>query len=179
MKRFRILWPLFFLLLIYGPALASDPFLEAGVAKKQVPVAAPDFTLRVWEGKDISLQELKGRVVLLNFFEPWCPTCRKEAASFDRLGKEWKDDKAVFLQVAVKVEEKELRRIKKEWNLSLPILMDEGGKVAEAYEVAGHPETLFVDRAGRIVGKSFGDKNWTSKSMKVLIQHLVASTTDR
>ncbi len=179
MKRFRTLWFLFPLLLICGPALASDPFWEAGVARNQVPMAAPDFTLKVWEGKSVSLKDLKGKVILLNFFEPWCQTCRRETVSFDRLGKEWKGQEAVFLQVAVKVGEKELRRIKKEWNLSLPILRDDRGLAAEAYEVYGHPETLFVDRAGRIVGKSFGDKDWTSKSMKVLIQHLLSSKTDR
>ena len=175
MKRYRALWLLFPLFLICGPTLAADPFLEAGVAKTQVPLAAPDFTLKVLEGKTLSLKDLKRKVILLNFFEPWCPTCKKEAVSFDRLGKEWKGQGAVFLQVAVKVGEKELRRVKKEWNLSLPILMDEGGKVAEAYGVNGHPETLFVDRAGKIVGRSFGDKDWTSKSMTVLIQHLLSS----
>ena len=179
MKRFRTAWFFFPFLLICGPALAGDPFLEAGVAKNQVPISAPDFTLKVLEGKNLSLTDLKGKVVLLNFFEPWCPICRKEAVSFDRLGEEWKGQEAVFLQVAVKVEERELRRAKKEWNLSLPILMDEGGKVAEAYDVNGHPETLFVDRAGRIVGRSFGYKDWTSKSMTVLIQHLLVSKTDR
>ncbi len=179
MKRLRTLRFLFPLLLICGPALASDPFWEAGVARYQVPKAAPDFTLKVWEGKALSLEDLKGKVILLNFFEPWCPTCRKETISFDRLGKEWKGQGAAFLQVATRVEEKDLRRIKKEWNLSLPILRDDEGSVAEAYGVIGHPETLFVDRAGRIVGKSFGDKDWTSKSMKVLIQHLLSSKTDR
>jgi peroxiredoxin len=177
MKRFLTAWFSIPLLLICGPALASDPFFEAGVERNQVALAAPDFTLKVWEGKDLSLKDLKGKVVLLNFFEPWCPTCRKEAVSFDRLGKKWRGEEVVFLQVAVKVEEKDLRRIKKEWNLSLPILMDEGGSIAEACGVIGHPATLFIDQAGRIVGKSFGDKNWTSKSIAVLIQYLIASKT--
>ena len=73
-----------------GPKVSAQ-FFEAGVEKLDVPIAAPDFTLRELGGGKISLNEFRGKVVLLNFFSPWCPTCQKAASSFDKLNKEIKE----------------------------------------------------------------------------------------
>ncbi len=154
--------------------MVSAQFFEAGVEKLDVPIAAPDFTLRELGGKKISLNELRGKVVLLNFFSPWCPTCQKAAYFFDKLNKEIKEKGVVILQVGVEAQEKDLIKFKNDFHISLPILIDGNGSVAKAYKVWGHHETFFINRKGKIVGKTFEASNWVSASMRNLIDHLLA-----
>ncbi len=82
----------------------------------------------------------------------------------------------VLLQVASGAKKEELISFKKEFKISLPILMDEDGSVAKAYRLFGKHETFFISREGKIIGKTFeGGKEWTSPEMLNLIQHLLAA----
>ena len=149
-------------------------FFEAGVQKLEVPVKAPNFTLEVLGAGMMSLEALKGRIVILTFFFPSCPVCQKQASSLDELAGEIKNKDAVFLLVAIGVKEGELIEYKKEFHVSLPILIDGDGSVSKAYGVWGHHETFFINREGKIIGKTFAEKDWTSASIKNLIQYLLA-----
>jgi len=170
MKRLMMSMFLIVNLFLWNIPIAIAQFPEAGVQKLEVPVQAPDFTLEVLGGGKISLRELRGKIVLLNFFTSWCPVCQEEFLSFDRLSKDFKDKDIVFLKVAVKAKEKDLIRYRK----FAPILMDDDGSIARAYGVgAGHHETFFINRDGKIVGKTFTEKDWTSTSVKTLIEHLL------
>jgi peroxiredoxin len=179
MKRPRefLLFLTFFLLFLFlageTPPVRAQYF-EAGVEKLDVPVDAPDFVLEKLEGGRVSLQDLRGKVVLLNFFTPWCPVCRKEASAFRKVVEEMKGQGIVFLLVATESNGKEVAEFKKEFHISIPILLDEDGRVAKAYGVFGHHECYFINREGKIVGKGFGEKDWTSPPMKELLRLLVA-----
>jgi peroxiredoxin len=155
-----------------SPAVAQ--FFEAGVQKLETPVEAPNFSLKEIGGRKISLKESRGKVVLVNFFSPSCSLCQKQASSFDKLDEVIKSKDAVFLSVAVEGREKELLEYKNKFNISMPILIDENGLVAKAYRIRGHHETFFINREGKIVGKTYAEKDWTSPSMRKLIQHLLA-----
>ena len=76
--------------------------------------------------------------------------------------------------MGVEAEEKDLIKFKNDFHISLPILIDENGSVAKAYKVWGHHETFFINRKGKIVGKTFEASNWVSASMRNLIEHLLA-----
>jgi len=170
MKRLMMSMFLIVNLFLWNIPVATAQFPEAGVQKLGVPVQAPDFTLEILGGGKISLRELRGKIIVLNFFTSWCPVCQEEFLSFDKLSKEFKDRDIVFLKVAVKAKEKDLLRYRK----FAPILMDNNGSIARAYGVrAGHHETFFINREGKIVGKTFTEKDWTSASVKTLIEHLL------
>ncbi len=157
-------------LFLWNIPVATAQFPEAGVQKLEVPVQTPDFTLKVLGGGKISLRELRGKIIVLNFFTSWCPVCQNEFLSFDKLSKEFKDRDIVFLKVAVKAKEKDLTRYRK----FAPILMDDDGSIAKAYGVGvGHHETFFINRKGKIIGKTFTEKDWTSQSVKDLVQYLL------
>ena len=173
MKRFTIIFFFLSLLLIWDVSIATAQFLEAGVQKLETPVAAPDFTLKDLTGREISLKDLKGKVVVLNFFSIWCSVCEKQASSFDKLDEEIKEKEIVFLHLAVGGREKELLEYKNKFNISIPILIDKKGSVAKAYKVRSHHETFFINREGKIVGKTFAEKDWTSPATKNLIQYLL------
>ena len=142
--------------------------------KLEVAGKVPDIRLKVLRGGKMSLKELQGEIVLLNFFAYRCEICRKESAAFDELGEEMKGKGLVFLEVATEGTEKDLLKFTEEFNISSPILMDKHGSVARAYEVFGHHETFFLNREGRIFGKSFGMGIWTSPNMIKVLERLVA-----
>ena len=154
--------------LLWNAPIVIAQFLEAGVQKLEVPVEAPNFALNVFGGGKVSVKELRGKIIILNFFSSWCPICQEEFLSFDKLYEEFKDKDIVFLRVAVKAKEKDLVKYKK----FSPILMDNNGGVAKAYGV-GHHATFFINREGKIVGKVFAEKDWASTSMRNLIEHLL------
>lgn len=153
--------------------VATGQFSEAGVQKLETPITAPDFGLKVVGGGKISLKELRGKIVVLNFFSSWCPVCREEFLSLEKLHTEFKSKNIVFLKVAVKGEETELISIQDKLNITSPILIDDDGSTARAYRV-GHHETFFIGREGKILGRTFSQKDWASESMKNLIRHLLA-----
>ena len=76
-------------------------------------------------------------------------------------------------KIAIKEREKDLISYKNKFRVSSPILLDERGQIASAFGVWSHPETFFINREGKIVGRVFGGKDWISESMRNLIQHLL------
>jgi peroxiredoxin len=78
-----------------------------------------------------------------------------------------------MLKVSIKEKEKALIKYKKKFNISSPLMIDEKGRVANAYGVWAHPTTFFINRKGKIVGREFGGREWISKTMKNLIQSLL------
>ncbi len=86
---------------------------------------------------------------------------------------EFKGTDLVPLKVEVKEKEQDVLNYKNKFNVSCPILMDDNASVASSYGVWNHPETFFINRDGKIVGRVMKDMDWTSKSMTNLIQSLL------
>jgi peroxiredoxin len=159
--------------LFWNAPLAVAQFSEAGVQKLRVAVDAPDFTLKELGGGKISLKELRGKIILLNFFATWWPNCQRESPSFAKLSGEFKNPELVLLKVASKEKEKDILKYKKEHNISSPILFEDDAAVANAYGVSNRPQTFFVNREGKIVGRILKEMDWTTKNMKDLIEYLL------
>lgn len=174
MRRFTIIFFFLVIFLLWNTSIAIAQFFEAGVQKLEPPITAPDFALHKLGGGKISLKASRGKVILLNFFTPWCEVCRKEVSGIEKLAEDVKDKRVVFLPVAAKEDEKDLKEYKKEFHISSPILLDKDGSVAKAYRVFGHHETFFINREGKIVGRTFAERDWASESMRKLIQYLLA-----
>ena len=151
----------------------SAEFLEAGVQKLEKPIDAPDFSLKMLGRDEVSLKESKGRVILINFSHPYCSVCEKQILSLNKLDEEIKNKDLVILFVSIEGKEKDLFEFKNRLNISSPILIDDNGIVSRAYQVRGHHESFFIDRQGKIVGKTFSVEDWTSKNMKRLIEFLL------
>ena len=79
----------------------------------------------------------------------------------------------VLLKVATKEKEKNLIKYKNEFKVSSPILIDDNASVANAYGIWNRPNTFFISREGKIVGRVVKEMDWTSKNMRKLIQYLV------
>ncbi len=78
----------------------------------------------------------------------------------------------VLLKVAIKDKEEDVKKYKSEFKISSPIMIDDG-RVANAYGVWSHPETFFINREGKIVGRELKEMDWTSRSVKNLVLSLL------
>ncbi len=128
--------------------------------------AAPDFTLESISGDKVSLSELRGKVVLLNFWASWCPPCRDEIPSLYTLNAAMSGKNYRLLAVAIDEGGRNaVSQFLKKTGVSLPVLVDPGGVVAKRYGITGVPETFVIDRMGKIRKKVVGPIDWTEPEM--------------
>lgn len=123
--------------------------LEAEDARRQ----KADFTLSDLQGKTWHMRELKGKVVLVNFWATWCPPCRKEMPDLQALYDKYKDQGFVVLSISDE-EAAKVSPFITERNISYPVLLDPGRKVNDAFVVEGIPKSFVYDREGELVAQS-------------------------
>ena len=114
--------------------------------------SAPDFTLETLNGEQISLSELRGKVVLVNFWASWCPPCRAEMPAIESV---YRSYKGLGLEVlAVNTTNQDdvtaAAAFVQELGLSFPIPLDHAGAVSASYNLRGLPSSYFIDRQGII-----------------------------
>lgn len=90
-----------------------------------------------------------------------------------KVQEEFKGADIVFLKVAIEAKEKELAAYRKEFHVFSPILMDESFSVADSYGVWSHPETFFISRDGKVLGRALRGMDWTAPQTKALLRYLV------
>ena len=137
-------------------ATSSDPQFAAAMAKLDADDAKrqnADFTLTDLQGKAWHFQDLRGKVVLVNFWATWCPPCRKEMPDLDTLFNRFKDQGFVVLAISDEEAAKVVPFIG-ERKISYPILLDPGRKVNELFQVEGIPKSFVYDRVGKLVAQS-------------------------
>ncbi|HEX3178122.1 MAG TPA: TlpA disulfide reductase family protein [Methylomirabilota bacterium] len=156
MKRWRWLLPLaavpLLALLAYG--FRVDPH---SIPSPLVGRPAASFALTPFEGAPITLQALRGKVVVVNFWASWCnPACYEEAPVLERAWRTYQGRGVVVLGVDMQDTPEAAQTFIRRFDLTFPNAPDVGGKMAVEYGVYGVPETFFVDRAGRIRAKHVG-----------------------
>ncbi|MEW8390570.1 MAG: TlpA disulfide reductase family protein [Candidatus Thiodiazotropha sp.] len=119
------------------------------LAAKAQPMA-PDFTLKSREGVNIKLSELRGQVVMVNFWASWCGPCRQEMPLLQQLFERYQSLGFSLLGVNVDEDRAAADKMLKDLPVSFPILYDDRSKVSKEYQVKAMPSTFMVDRDGRI-----------------------------
>lgn len=123
--------------------------VEAGDAP-----AAPDFTLPSLDGNgDVTLSDLRGKVVVLNFWASWCLPCRDEAPLLESAWQRWQDRGVVVLGIDAQDFKADARKFVAKYDQTYPNAHDGSGETLGRYGITGFPETWFVDREGRLVGE--------------------------
>ncbi len=114
--------------------------------------SAPDFTLELLSGGEVTLSDLRGQAVMINLWASWCPPCRAEMPAIERVYQDLKDEGLVVLAVNTTYQDSEsaAAAFVAEFGLTFPILLDRTGAVSNRYQLRGLPSTYFVDREGVI-----------------------------
>ncbi len=125
-----------------------------------------DFYLMDTDGIYTRLSEHKGKVIFLNFFATWCPPCRNEMPSMQKLYEKMKGSD--FEMIAVSVDRGGSERVKDFTNkngYSFKVLLDNDGSAAKKYSVSSIPATFIIDKRGNIVSSAIGERDWSDPSV--------------
>ena len=160
----RLILLIVVILLVGGAAyLSSTGTLHEPVKSVVAGDVAPDFQLEDTEGNLVSLASLRGKVVLLNFWATWCPPCREEMPSMEKLNEIMAGDD--FVMLAVNAEE-DGRTVVPEFLAKNPhtftILYDDKGVVQKRYGVYKFPESFVIRKDGTVSEKIIGPIDWAS-----------------
>ena len=135
---------------------------------------APTFTLPSRSGDTVSLGQLKGKVVMLNFWASWCGPCRQEMPLLDQMHKRY--SALGFTLVGVNVDEnsKDAEAWLSKTPVSFPVLFDRESKVSKLYDVNAMPSTVFIDRQGNVryqhKGYKTGDEGEYLNQIRALLK---------
>jgi thiol-disulfide isomerase/thioredoxin len=111
---------------------------------------APSFTLPSRAGDIVSLDQLKGKVVMLNFWASWCGPCRAEMPLLEQMHKRYSSLGFTMVGVNVEANTADAERWLKDTPVSFPVLFDRESKVSKLYDVNAMPSTVFIDRKGNV-----------------------------
>lgn len=131
-------------------AILGLALIEANRSRPAVGTLAPDFTLETLDSEVITLSELRGNVVLINFWASWCVPCKEEAPALEALWRQYKDQDVVFLGIDWADPENLAREYLEGFDITFPNGRDLGEKIGDLYKISGVPETYLVDQNGVI-----------------------------
>jgi len=158
-----------------GPAPAAESYTKKlRIEKPEKAIPAPDFTLEDLSGRRISLKDLRGKVVFLNFWATWCPPCVVEMPSMEELHKEFGNNGLVILAINFRETPEQVNAFAKKHKLTFIMLLDSDGSVFELYQAWALPVTTIIGNGGEIVGRAMGARDWDSKEGRGYFGQLVA-----
>jgi peroxiredoxin len=185
----------FFLLFIMGVAVASVGFylLYAGfdapagsqnrgsdrlyndIGVLKIPHTAQPLEIQLEDafGNAIRLSDFRGKIVFLNFWASWCPTCVVEMPSMEKLHRRFKDKDFVMIAVNLRESDAQVKSFLEKFKLTFTTLLDSTGEVGSWFAVHALPTTFVLDKNGRIIGKAMGPREWDSKEAVAFFEHLI------
>jgi len=133
---------------------------------------APAFSFAM-NGKPMQLSDLRGKVVVLNFWFSTCPPCIEEAAALNRLHTQISPQGGMVLGVDVNDSEADYQRFLREHSVNFPTFLEPDDKIHLAYGSTVFPETYIIDRSGRIARKVIGPQDWDHGQNYAFIESLL------
>ena len=128
------------------------------------------FTLKDLNDKEHNLADYKGKFVFLNFWATWCPPCRAEMPSMQKMYETWDQSKYVLIAVNSGETKKHVKKFAEENGYTFPILLDKDSKIARQFNIRGIPTTFIIGKDGQVLEKIVGSREWTAKDMEFLTE---------
>ncbi len=157
-------------------AWGEDPFAALKLFLPRRQATAPDFTVAGLDGPPVRLRDFAGQVILLNFWATWCPPCREEMPSLERLYRRFQS--RMFTVVALSIDsrgEEVVRPFVKGLGLTFPVGLDSKMSVAGEYRVAGLPTSILIGESAGITAIAVGPRDWDSPAAHQVIEKMLAS----
>jgi peroxiredoxin len=165
---------------VIGGAVLAAALALILVSESRVPpplgrgAKAPDFSLPTLDGQGrIQLSDLRGHVVLVNFWATWCKPCEDEMPSMERLYRRLHKQGFEILAVSVDEDPALVESFRERLSISFPIVLDGRQVVSGLYQTTGFPESLLIDESGKVVERYVGPRDWAIYSDR--IQRLISA----
>jgi cytochrome c biogenesis protein CcmG, thiol:disulfide interchange protein DsbE len=142
-----------------------------GGTTPQVGAPAPNFTLESLDGRQVSLAELRGRPILINFWATWCPPCRAEMPDLQEVSRAYENAGLVVLGLNLQESRDDVQRYADTLGLTFPLLLDRDGVVATHYNLTALPTSYFIDRDGIVRDRYIGPL--TAKGLRSKVAKIV------
>ena len=135
---------------------------------------APEFLLEDTKGNKVSLSDFRGKVVMVNFWATWCPPCKEEMPSMERLNKIMANDDFVMLAINVEANGRSVvPNFLKENPHNFTVLYDDEGSVQQQYGVFKFPESFIIRKDGTVDKRVIGQIDWASQRTVAYIKSLI------
>ncbi len=148
-------------------------FRDLGFYPASLDQDKQSFELSTLEDETRSLEDYRGKWLVMNFWATWCPPCRMEMPSLDQLQDKFRDKPLRVITINVQQNPSPIRQFKNNYGFDLPILLDESGTVTRNYGATGLPETWILSPTNRPIVKLDGPLEWHSDPIVSALQRLI------
>lgn len=168
-KIFALLTPFLTVAIVFVWCIAC-----VSLSTAQEKEAAPGFSLKGLNGEIKRLEDYRGKLILLNFWATWCPPCREEMPSLEKLYRSLKDRGFVILGISSDIAgKKAVKPFVEEFKLTFPILLDPDSKVTNLYMVRARPTSYLVNPQGYLITRWLGPRDWMEEKLFKSIESLL------
>jgi peroxiredoxin len=158
---------------VTAESFTADELHAVGLSQVRPGTRIIDFELQDLKGKKVKLSGLAGQVVFLNFWATWCPPCRAEMPSMERLHARLKDKGLTIIGVDLQEGRREVEDFVREYKISFPIVTDHNGSVASSYGIRSIPTTYLIGRDGTILAGRIGGQEWDDPAIAAFLEKLL------
>ena len=131
-----------------------------------------EIKLQNTAGRYVRLNDFRGKIVFLNFWTTWCPSCRTEMPAMEKLHRKLFGKNFAMVTVNIKESAAQVKKFFKEYKLTFTALLDTTGEVSTGFGIRGIPTTFILDKSGTIIGSITGPREWDSKKTVALFEQL-------
>ena len=146
---------------------------ELFLFKPRVAQPAKEFSVGTPAGKPLALRDLKGKVVLLNFWATWCPPCLREMPSMEGAHQRYRARGLAVVGIAVDTDPALVTPYLKQRKITFPVGFDPKSRVADDYGVRALPATFLIDRAGQVAALAMGPREWDGPAARAVFDSLL------
>ena len=152
--------------------LVASPYSRQGEPSR-IGSTAEDFSFEL-NGKPAHLSDLRGKVVVLNFWATWCAPCVEETPALNRMHQQFVSSGGTVLGISIDEDEAQYQKFLREYQISFPTFRDPSKRIAESYGTFGWPETYIIARDGKIARKLIGPQVWDSPEMIAYLKRVAS-----
>lgn len=166
-----------FMISLLGATL-PDPYQVLQLTKPPTNTKMAAFSLPTLDGQMINSKNLRGKVILLNFWATWCGPCKDEMPALNTLLKQFAPDHFQMFAVTADIQPQAIVQFWDYLDLGIPVLLDEEGELSQHMMVRNLPTTILIGPDGSIVGRAMGPRKWDGQAAKAIITSLIQSVKE-
>jgi peroxiredoxin len=148
-------------------------FKKFGIIKLAGIAPPEDIELEDLDGNTVRVSDLRGKIVLLNFWTTWCFDCKAEMPSMEKLFQRFKGQNFAMVAVNLREPSQRVHDFYETYKLSFTVLLDATGQSGIRYGIRSIPTTFILNQEGGLIGKVLGPRDWNSKQAIILVEHLI------